>query len=42
MRNKIIWPDETKVELLVWIEGKMNREKYRDILDVKACSRTSD
>jgi hypothetical protein len=67
MRNKILWSDETKIELfglnakfhiwrkpgtiptvkhgggiimplagngrLVWIKGKMNGEKYREILD---------
>ncbi|KAI4889350.1 hypothetical protein NFI96_010278 [Prochilodus magdalenae] len=41
MRNKILWSDETKIELfgvnarrhVVRIEGKMNAAMYRDILD---------
>ena len=44
MRNKILWSDETKSDLFglcatrhIWrppgIEGKMNVEKYREILD---------
>ncbi|KAI2648153.1 Transposable element Tcb1 transposase [Labeo rohita] len=45
VKNKILWSDETKIELLalilsaagtgrlVAIEGKMNAAKYRDILD---------
>ncbi|XP_070982197.1 receptor-interacting serine/threonine-protein kinase 4-like [Oncorhynchus clarkii lewisi] len=49
MRNKILWSDETKIELFglnakrhVWIDGKINGAKYRKILDENLLNNAQD